>query len=118
MLRQRGVRVHLVRSHAEAERELFDEEQDFSAFVVDVRLVEHETENLEGLQVVERIRSRYASAPVLILSAWPFQLAEAKARFERHSESYIIADKTRDAEVEAALDEFCRRLVHSPRQSR
>ncbi len=94
-----GWEVHVASSYAEAMHVL--DHHTFAAFVVDVRLAEHDMQNTDGLKIVEQIRSRELSGPVLILSVYPQALHQAREHFKGWSDIDAL-DKT-DANLDAAL---------------
>ncbi len=102
-----GLQVQMAASAAEARQTLA--QHTFDAFVVDVRLDEPDEDNMEGLDVVERIRTHSPTAPVVILSVWEPSLHAAQARFGEEPEITIV-DKIDRARTFAAFAALARRL--------
>ena len=108
ILSRRGLCVQAAVSYEEAMRELY--QRNFHAFIVDVRLIDYDSQNLEGLDLVHHILIRHASAPIIILSGWSASLEIAKERFG-NKDNVLILPKTEYAGVEMALDNLSKRLV-------
>ena len=108
MLTARGLQSHVVENYEEAMRILYQES--FQAFIVDVRLVDHEPDNLEGLALVGNILKRSQSAPILILSGWQTSLIESKKRFE-NKDHILILNKTSSEDIEMFINDLSRQLI-------
>ena len=102
-----GFRVESATDMATALRLL--EQYDFAAFAVDVRLVDYDEENMDGLEVVQHIRARYSSAPVLILSVWEPALQKARERFGACGHITILDKMNRDG-LKSALNNLATQL--------
>lgn len=94
-----GCEVHVASSYVQALQ--FLDHYTFAAFVVDIRLVDHDTQNIDGLKVVEEIGRRGLSGPVLILSVYEQALRQARESFESWHDVAVL-DKT-DDNLDAAL---------------
>lgn len=95
-----GWHVHRASSYKEALHLI--EQHAFAAFVIDVRLVHYDAGNVDGLRVVEHLRSRGRIGPVLILSVWETSLRQAHDRFA-HWENITTCDKADNARLDAEI---------------
>ena len=102
-----GWEVQMASSYDEAMRLL--DQHTFAVFVVDVRLVDYDRENVDGLKFVEQVCSREFSGLVLILSVWETSLNQARACFEGW-EDIKIFDKT-DDDLDATLLDITTRSI-------
>ena len=113
LLRLHGFQVQVATSATEALD--FLEHQKYVAFVVDVRLDKKQANNMDGLEVVRHIQTRYALAPVLILSIWEDALSEAAQRYGDQQHIQII-DKAKREGLQAALAALATHLIPQARE--
>lgn len=102
-----GIQVRSAQNYEEAVRACHEEH--FGAFIVDVRLVEHDQQNRDGLKFVHKMIADQPAAPVLILSGWMHELEEARKDFDAYSHIQVI-DKEAFSEIKTAINQLCRRM--------
>jgi CheY-like chemotaxis protein len=83
-----GWEVKVAANYAEAINLL--EQHDFATFVVDVRLAENDPRNMDGLNVVQPLRTRGVFGPVVLLSVWETLLTQAGAHFKDWKDIDIV----------------------------
>lgn len=100
-LTEHGCEVVMARSYAEALRLL--EQHTFAAFIIDVCLVEYDIRNIDGLKVVEHIRERGLTGPVLVISGFETATEQARSCFTGWDQVDFL-DKMDDRLEEALLE--------------
>ncbi len=108
IIQARGLHVCVARHYEAAVRALQD--QEFGAFVIDVRLVDQEQGNRDGLRFAHEVLRHQPGAPLLILSGWLPELEAAKHHFDTNP-CVKILDKAAIDDITRAIDQLCRHLV-------
>jgi len=98
-LQRYGFTVYTAETKEKAEMLLSNDP--FDAFVIDIRLVDYDRENVDGIDLVEKIRHSDKDTPILLISAYPETVALAKRRFSNLN-NVIILTKT-DSQLEKHL---------------
>lgn len=113
-LRVRGCDVLWADNKEEALKNLLPN-NDFDAFIVDVRLEDNDPENATGLEVVEAALAKASRGPIFVISGWDTSLKMAKRRFF-NQDTVRVLDK-RAEEVEAAIDDLTDSFVYDRKKS-
>ncbi|MEM7119282.1 MAG: GAF domain-containing protein [Chloroflexota bacterium] len=100
MLDKRQINHTVVCCKAEAEEVLTQQQHDF--YIVDGRLADYDSHNVDGLVVVEKILARNDQVPILFLSSWAETLLQAQARFGQN-EQVVIVNKQHSKIIETVL---------------
>jgi CheY-like chemotaxis protein len=101
MLRYRGFLCRVAENLNEALRAA--EETDYDAYLVDIRLVDYDLQNDEGIRFVDRVLNSKPDAPVLLVSGYSRQWRHAGHYFSGYG-NVLVKSKTDMEGIEAFID--------------
>jgi DNA-binding response OmpR family regulator len=111
-----GHQVVTASTHAEAEEKL--REGAFDAVILDMRLVDEETYNVQGIALLREIRCQSPFTGAVILTGYPDSLSEYRALSVYGADAYLhkVPDEA-DFDIEA-FSELVAALVRRSRNAR
>lgn len=103
LLEEDGYTVDVASSYVDANNKLgFDA---FDIVILDMRLVDAETYNVQGMALLRQIKTQTPKTGAIILTGYPDELHEKKAVTEYGADAYLskVPKETGDFDIEAFL---------------
>lgn len=100
-LRERGIDCDVCETRQAAETAIAT--RNYDVYMIDGRLVDHDSKNQEGIAIVQQILERCDEVPILFLSSWEELLQKARRHF-REKHHVLIVDKSASGSVKATFD--------------